>query len=340
MRPVVIFGEALGSNLNPIPALGTYAAVQRLAGRPLDYPGGRSMIIEGVDADLLADALFWAATNSGCRNEIFNIANGDVFTMENLWPALADAFGMDVGERLPMSLAEEMPARQAEWAAVHERFGLSSPRDVTAFVGQSFLYADMLLGYGVEAPVQPALVSTIKVRQAGFTECMDTEDMMRKWVAHFQPRATLPTTQLGLARLNGRDVVHEQLGDALGRLVGDEVAHARDHLEAVRPGHELGGRFGGHPTDGAIGVAPHVQRGNGHGPERLGQVAGGSSVPHERGVQCLVIAEDREVLVDRGRADALFGKGHAERTGAVTEQPVGGRRVEKGAVVARRSACA
>lgn len=196
LRPVVIFGEAIGANMNPIPALGTYAAVLRHRGEPLHYPGGHGLVIEGVDADLLAEALYWAAASPAARDETFNISNGDVFSLQNEWPALADAFGMEPGEVRPMSLAAEMPAAGAEWAKVHERFALSSPPDVMAFVGQSFLYADMLLGYGVDQPTTtPALVSTIKARQAGFLECMDTRDMFRKWVAHFQRARLFPPRQ-------------------------------------------------------------------------------------------------------------------------------------------------
>ncbi len=192
MRPQVIFGEALSSNFNSIAAIGIYAALQRERGQALDYPGGRAVVAEGVDSDLLADALFWAATAPGCRNEIFNITNGDVFSMENVWPTIADAFGMEVGEQRPISLAEDMPARQEEWEKVHARFGLCSPRDLSAFVGQSFIYADLLLGYGIDEYVPAALISTIKARQAGFAECMDTEDMFRKWIAHFQRIGLLP----------------------------------------------------------------------------------------------------------------------------------------------------
>ncbi|NOT56148.1 MAG: NAD-dependent epimerase, partial [Deltaproteobacteria bacterium] len=36
------------------------------------------------------------------------------------------------------------------------------------------------------------LVSTIKARQAGFHECMDTEDMFRKWFKRFQELRLLP----------------------------------------------------------------------------------------------------------------------------------------------------
>lgn len=193
LRPVVIFGEALGSNLNPIPALGTYAAVLRARGLPLHYPGGYATVIEGVDADLLADAIFWTATSPACRNQTFNVANGDVFSLDNEWAALAAAFGMEVGDRVPMALAEEMPNRQGDWADVHSRFDLVSPVDVMEFVGQSFLYADLLLGRGVEHPTTtPSLVSTIKARQFGFQECLDTRDMFGRLIAHLQRERLLP----------------------------------------------------------------------------------------------------------------------------------------------------
>ena len=150
-----------------------------------------------MDADLLARALHWAATTPACRNETFNITNGDVFTMRNVWPVLADAFGMEVGDDEPMSLASEMPGRQAAWAEVVERFGLRAPVGLDAFVGQSFIYADLILGHGAEQPHPPALLSTIKARQAGFTDCMDTEDMFRKWIGHFQATGLFPPRDWG-----------------------------------------------------------------------------------------------------------------------------------------------
>jgi len=192
LRPVFIFGESIGSNMNPIPALGVYGALLRAAGEPLHFPGGPTTIYEAVDADLLADVLVWAATSPAARDQTFNVTNGDVFTMENVWPVLAEAMGMEVGERRAMSLAEEMPGCRADWAALVERFELRSPADIMAFVGQSFIYADLLMGYGLEEPSPPALLSTIKLRQAGFGACLDTEDMFRKWIGHFQDARLLP----------------------------------------------------------------------------------------------------------------------------------------------------
>ena len=191
-RPVVIFGEAIGGNMNPIPALGTYGAVLRAAGEPLHWPGGTASITEAVDASIVGNALHWAATHDVARDEIYNVANGDVFTLENVWPAVADALGMEVGEARPMRLATEMPRRQPVWAEVHGRFDLRSPVDVETFVGQSFIYTDMLAGYGSDRMRPPSLVSTVKLRQAGFVECMDTEDMLHKWIAHHQRVGLLP----------------------------------------------------------------------------------------------------------------------------------------------------
>jgi nucleoside-diphosphate-sugar epimerase len=192
MRPQIIFGEALGSNMNAIPAIGVYAALLKEQGEPLHWPGGAAMVSEAVDADLLGRAIKWASTSPAGRNETFNVTNGDVFCIKHLWPAIADAFGMDVGEDRPFSLSADLPGRNAEWTAIVDKYGLAAPTDLADFVGQSFIYADVILGVGMEGPLPPAFVSTVKIRQAGFNECVDTEDMFRKWITRFQTERLLP----------------------------------------------------------------------------------------------------------------------------------------------------
>ena len=191
LRPQLVVGEAIGSNLNVIPAIGVYAAIRKEAGLPLAYPGGPSFIFEMVDVDLLARSMEWAATASACRNETFNITNGDVFVWRELWPTVADALGMKTGPDEPCSLAQEMPKRAAEWTAIARKYNLAAPADIHEFVGESFSIADFSFGYGAKNP-QPAIVSTIKARQAGFDDCMDTEDMLRKWFRRFQQLRLLP----------------------------------------------------------------------------------------------------------------------------------------------------
>ena len=192
LRPQVIFGESLGSHMNLIPAIGVYAALLRAEGRPLAFPGGPPWTREAVDADLLARACEWAATSPACANEIFNINNGDVFDWRQVWPAIAETLGMDVGPDAPLSLAAAMPPREPDWQAIVRRHGLRSPERLAEFVGQGFIYADGQFAYGRTAPPPTTLVSTIKARQAGFHDCMDTEDMFRKWFRRFQELRWLP----------------------------------------------------------------------------------------------------------------------------------------------------
>jgi nucleoside-diphosphate-sugar epimerase len=191
-RPVFIFGESIGSHMNAVPAIGVYAALQRAAGQPLHYPGGVAPLFEAVDADLLADAMVWAADEPTAHDETFNITNGDVFTLRNVWPAIADAFGMEAGDDVPCSLGATMPGRHDEWAAVVDRHRLAAPVDLAAFVGQSFIYADLISGYGATEAAPPALLSTIKLRQAGFGACIDTEDMFQRIIGRYQSRGLLP----------------------------------------------------------------------------------------------------------------------------------------------------
>jgi nucleoside-diphosphate-sugar epimerase len=192
LRPQVIFGESLGSHMNVIPALGVYAALLREEGRPLSFPGGPPWPREAVDADLLARACEWAATTPACANETFNINNGDVFDWRHVWPAIAETLGMEVGPDAPLSLAEAMPVREPDWQAIVRTHALRSPGTLADFVGQGFVYADRQFAHDAKRTPPTTLVSTIKARQAGFLDCMDTEDMFRKWFRRFQELRWLP----------------------------------------------------------------------------------------------------------------------------------------------------
>ena len=179
--------------MNVIPALGVYAALRREAELPLSFPGGPQFVVEAIDAGMIARACEWAGTSKNANNEIFHITNGDVFVWQNVWPAVADALGMQVGPPEPFSLAEEMPKYEAKWATIVKKYGLRAPTSLKEFVGQSFILADFTFGYGTrtQSP-SPMLVSTIKLRQAGFHECMDTEDNFRACFKIFQDAQLLP----------------------------------------------------------------------------------------------------------------------------------------------------
>ncbi|HTF75475.1 MAG TPA: NAD-dependent epimerase/dehydratase family protein [Bradyrhizobium sp.] len=191
LRPVLIVGEAMGGAMDLIPPLGVYAAVLREQGRALDYPGGPARVSQAVDVDLLARAIGWVGEAEAARNEAFNVTNGDVFTWENVWPAIAEALDMKPGGAVPLSLAQTYPQWVAPWDALRRKHDLISP-GLQQFVGLSFQYADYSMRYGQTQPGPPSIVSTVKINKAGFTEMMDTEDMFRKWFRRARSSRLLP----------------------------------------------------------------------------------------------------------------------------------------------------
>src|SRR5262249_42565212 len=177
LRPVLIVGASVGSAMNVIPALGAYAALMRRAGKNrLGHPGGVGRVAQAVAADLLARAIAWSGDSDKACNEIFNVTNGDVFVWPNVWPAIADALGFKPGEHLPLSLDREIRPQEAAWAEIRATHGLKSGT-LKEFVGLSFEYADYTMGFGRTQPGPPAIVSTVKLMQAGFADVMDTPAM-------------------------------------------------------------------------------------------------------------------------------------------------------------------
>jgi nucleoside-diphosphate-sugar epimerase len=190
-RPQVIFGDATGVAMNILPVLAAYGALCREQGRAFAYPGGPDYLLEAVDARLLADALLWAAAAPSARNETFNITNGDVFCWRHVWPAIADALGLEPGPDAPLKLGEWLPQQEASWQRIVAQHDLR-PGTLAALLGESHHYADFTMATGASRPPQPALVSTIKLRQAGFGACIDTEQMFCDLLGSLASKRVVP----------------------------------------------------------------------------------------------------------------------------------------------------
>lgn len=191
LRPQIIFGHGMGSPMNLLAAIGAYGALLKARGEKLHWPGGPGYLVEGVCADLLARAIDWAGTSASAADETFNVTNGDVYTWPNVWPAIARSLGMEPGESRPLRLAEDMPKHEAAWAGIVQRHGLR-PTTLKALVGDSFFYADFSFAHGRDRPPPATLLSTVKIRRAGFVDCIDTEDMFAAWFAELRRLKLLP----------------------------------------------------------------------------------------------------------------------------------------------------
>ena len=187
-RPQVVLGFAPGSAMNMLAAIGAYAAISRARGLPLIYPGIGTRITEATDVGLLARAIAWAGDAPAAADEIFNITNGDVFAWPNVWPAIARHFGMEVGLPHPMSLAAIMPAQAETWNAIVGRHDLLAP-GLDALVGGAWQFADFAFS---RTHSTASLLSTIKIRTAGFGDCIDTEASLLGELRKLQAARILP----------------------------------------------------------------------------------------------------------------------------------------------------
>jgi nucleoside-diphosphate-sugar epimerase len=188
LRPHVICGTtSIGTPQNILSVVGVYASLMRANGRPLTWPGTPESfhsINQATDASLLAKAIAWALDSAQAKNQAFNVTNGDFFRWQNLWPKVAERFHMSAGGVETQSLAETMPELSAQWQLLVEQ-GSLKPYSMESIVNWPF--ADYILRTGWDV-----MASTIKIRQAGFSDCLDTEQMYINHLAKLQELKVLP----------------------------------------------------------------------------------------------------------------------------------------------------
>ena len=193
LRPAMIAGDAIGANMNSFLALAVFAALRKEAGLDLPMAAGRSFLTDSSDADLIAEAILWAGSSPNARNEIFNVCNGDIFALHDGIAVMAEAIGLPLGAPRSYDIIAELKAMEPAWAAMVKKYGLRAPPGFDSLFGATLQVAG---GWTAEAPpgaeMAYGLASTIKIREAGFHACIDTHDMMRKYVRRYRELGTIP----------------------------------------------------------------------------------------------------------------------------------------------------
>jgi len=189
-RAPMIAGGGYGSNLNALLAIGVFACLLKEQGRDLPFPGSPDNlgVMEMLDVELLARAIAWAAESASARDQVFNIANGDTYVWPDMWPIIAAEIGIPVGAGEPMSVRDAVFGRTELWRELVRRHGLAAPEDPRELLGESCALADFALGHCGRA----VLTSTIKIRRAGFHDCIDTADSVVKWFRRWREHRLLP----------------------------------------------------------------------------------------------------------------------------------------------------
>lgn len=191
LRPQLIVGPNHGVVMNLPPIVGAYAALRKAEGLPFSYPGGADWVWEAADVRLVGDACVWAATSPIARGETYNITNGEVFMWRDMWPALAEVLGVACGPDEPVDLASYMMERGDLWSEIVRANNLQAI-DLPDLLGESHHYANLCFAYGVDTPPAPAFVSTVKIKQAGFTDTCNSEESFCHWLRDLQERRIIP----------------------------------------------------------------------------------------------------------------------------------------------------
>lgn len=186
-RPGAVCGYASGARINLMTVIAAYAAIMKALGEPLVFPGDQATydaLTFATDVGLLNRAMLWASTDPRAANQAFNIGNGDAFRWNFMWPRIAQMFGMEAGPVKKMRLTEFMADKSALWAGLQKRHGLAA---TDLFRLAPWSYADAVFSRNWDNAV-----STVKANRHGFTEMMDSEEMMRRIFAGFRERRLIP----------------------------------------------------------------------------------------------------------------------------------------------------
>ena len=187
VRPHTICGFSVGSPMNLTTVISVYASICKELGLPLKHPGTPAnyhILYQATDAELLARAIEWMATSPNCRNQAFNVTNGDLFRWENLWPRIANFFDLEAGPPEHFSLQSFMADKAPVWERIVAKHKLRPYRfeELAAWKFGDFVFStewDVISDCG-------------KARRAGFCESIDSEEMFLRLFSRFRKEKIIP----------------------------------------------------------------------------------------------------------------------------------------------------
>jgi len=187
LRPDFILGSAPDNPINILLSAAVYGAYCAAEGVPFRFPGAPAAfdaLLQMTSADLLARATEWAMSAPAAAGEIFNVTNGDHIRWRHEWEHLAAALGLVAGEPQALSLAAHVGGRPEVWREIVATHALR-PTEVAELV--SWAVADFMFGIGWDVHS-----STVKIRQAGFGECVDTRAEIVRHVERLRAERYIP----------------------------------------------------------------------------------------------------------------------------------------------------
>lgn len=186
-RPNTLLHFSPDNPRNLVGTLGTYAALCRELGMPLDFPGTEgayTSLVQVTTTTLLARGMTWMSTHEGAGNNAYNMTNGDVFRWSRLWPQVAKHFGMPCGTPRPVVLADVMPEWEGAWRRIVAKHGLVD-QPLSAVANWAFADATLIRWWD-------EIMSTNKARAHGFHDWDDSEARLLAILEQYRAARILP----------------------------------------------------------------------------------------------------------------------------------------------------
>jgi nucleoside-diphosphate-sugar epimerase len=163
VRPDMVIGLAIGNPMNLGTLIAIYASMCKELGVPMRFPGppkAYEVLVNVTDAQLLAKGMEFVSLQESCKDEIFNITNGDIFRWKHLWPKFGEYFGIEVDEPQTFSLTTYMADKGPLWETMTQKYQLAD-HALNKLVQWSF-------GDFIFNNVYDAFFDVNKLRRSGF----------------------------------------------------------------------------------------------------------------------------------------------------------------------------
>ena len=188
-RPHTLIGYTVGNQMNMAATLGAYAAICKETGLPFVFPGSPQQYeaaVDITDGRIIAKQLLWATKTKAARNQAFNIANGEVFRWNWMWPKLAAHLGVAAAEYPghAQPLEKQMESMEPVWDRIVAKHGLQkNPLNTVA----SWWHSDADLGRVIEN-----FNDMTKSRDMGFTAYQNSVRSFTDAFDRFRAAKVLP----------------------------------------------------------------------------------------------------------------------------------------------------
>jgi nucleoside-diphosphate-sugar epimerase len=186
-RPGAVCGYGNGARINLMTVIAAYATIMKKLGMPLYFPGDEATynaITFASDVGMLNRAMLWASTDPRAANQAFNIGNGDSYRWKYMWPRIAAMFDMEPGPVKKMCLVDFMADKEPVWNDLIRHHEL---KQTDLFRLAPWGYADTVFSRNWDN-----MISMVKANRFGFTEMIDSEQMMQRIFNEFREQRIIP----------------------------------------------------------------------------------------------------------------------------------------------------